>query len=163
MTNISNTIQQITYTITPEADGCVGPSFDAVITIEPRPFVPDVFVQICDATSYILSPENGVTPDATTIIPDVTLYTWALPTVTGGVTGGSDGTDEAFFETGVLENPTTDLQTLVYTITPIYYKVADLTTPVCIGDPFTVTVTLSPSPEINEVVTNIACSFSRTL
>ena len=158
--NTSNTIQQITYTITPEADGCVGPSFDAVITIEPRPFVPDVFVQICDATSYILSPENGVTPDATTIIPDVTLYTWALPTVTGGVTGGSDGIDEAFFETGVLENPTTDLQTLVYTITPIYYKVADLTTPVCIGDPFTVTVTLSPSPEINEVVTNIACSFS---
>ena len=158
--NMTNTVQQITYTITPEADGCVGPSFDAVITIEPKPFVPNMIVDICDATSFTLSPVNGVDPDATTIIPDVTLYTWGAPTVTGGITGGSVGVDEASFDTGVLENPTTVFQTAVYTITPIYYKVSDLTTPQCIGDPFTVTVTLSPSPEINEIITNIACSFS---
>ena len=158
--NTTNTVQQITYTITPEADGCVGPSFDAVITIEPKPFVPNVIVDICDATSFTLSPVNGVDPDTTAIIPDVTLYTWGVPTVTGGITGGSVGVDEASFDTGVLENPTTVFQTAVYTITPIYYKVSDLTTPQCIGDPFTVTVTLSPSPEINEIITNIACSFS---
>jgi len=160
LVNTSNTMQQITYTVTPEADGCVGPTFDAVISIEPKPFVSNVIVDLCDATSFVLSPENGVTPDATAIIPEVTLYTWTVPTVTGGVTGGSDGTDEAFFDTGVLENPTTNFQTVIFTITPIYYKLADLTTPVCIGDLFTVTVTLSPSPEINEIITNIACSYS---
>ena len=52
----------------------------------------------------MLSPVNGVSPDATSIIPDVTLYTWGAPTVTGGITGGSVGVDEAFFDTGVLEN-----------------------------------------------------------
>jgi len=158
--NTTNTIQQITYTITPEVDGCVGPAFDAIITIEPKPFVPNVIADICDANSFTLSPVNGVTPDATTIIPDVTLYTWGVPTVTGGISGTSIGVDEVFFDSGVLDNPTIVFQTAVYTITPIYYKAADLTTPQCIGDPFTVTITVSPSPEINEVITNIACSFS---
>tara|TARA_B110000037_G_scaffold208831_1_gene257370 strand:+ start:10940 stop:22621 length:11682 start_codon:yes stop_codon:yes gene_type:complete len=160
LTNSSNTPQQIIYSITPEADGCVGPTFDAVITIEPKPFVSNVIQDLCDSTSYILSPVNGVSPDATSIIPDVTLYTWGAPTVTGGITGGSVGVDEAFFDTGVLENPTTNFQTAVFTITPNYYVPSNLTTPQCIGDAFTVTITLSPSPEINEVITNIACSFS---
>ena len=166
--NTTNQIQQIIYTIIPEADGCVGPSFDAVITIEPKPFVPDVIVDICDATSssnssYILSPHNGVLPDASTIIPDITTYTWGPPIVTGGLIGGSTGNDEAFFDSGVLENPTTNLQTAIYTVTPNYYTASNPTIPQCSGEPFTVTITVSPSPEINEVITNIACSYSDPL
>ena len=166
--NTTNQIQQIIYTIIPEADGCVGPSFDAVITIEPKPFVPDVIVDICDATSssnssYILSPQNGVLPDASTIIPDITTYTWGPPIVTGGLIGGSTGNDEAFFDSGVLENPTTNLQTAIYTVTPNYYTASNPTIPQCSGEPFTVTITVSPSPEINEVITNIACSYSDPL
>ena len=158
--NTSNTTQQITYTITPEADGCVGPTFEAIITIDPKPFVPNVTETICDASAFVLSPVNAVNPDASTIIPDLTLYTWSAPTVTGGITGGSGGTDETLFDTGVLENPTTVIQTATYTVIPNYYNPTDLTTPLCVGDPFTITVLLSPSPEINEVVTNIACSYS---
>ena len=161
--NTSNQVQQIIYSITPEADGCVGPSFDAVITIEPKPFVPDVIADICDATSYILSPQNGILPDATTIIPDVTTYTWSTAVVTGDITGASSGVDEAFFDSGVLENPTTNLQTAIYTVTPNYYTVSNPTTPQCSGEPFTITITVSPSPEINEVITNIACSYSDPL
>ena len=161
--NTSNQVQQIIYSITPEADGCVGPSFDAVITIEPKPFVPDVIADICDATSYTLSPQNGILPDATTIIPDVTTYTWSTAVVTGGITGASSGVDEAFFDSGVLENPTTNLQTAIYTVTPNYYTVSNPTTPQCSGEPFTITITVSPSPEINEVITNIACSYSDPL
>ncbi|MGC6525646.1 MAG: PKD-like domain-containing protein, partial [Flavobacteriaceae bacterium] len=166
--NTTNQIQQIIYTIIPEADGCVGPSFDAVITIEPKPFVPDVIVDICDATSssnssYILSPQNGVLPDASTIIPDITTYTWGPPIVTGGLTGGSTGNDEAFFDSGNFENPTTNLQTAIYTVTPNYYTMSNPTTPQCSGEPFTITITVSPSPEINEVITNIACSYSDPL
>ena len=161
--NTSNQVQQIIYNITPEADGCVGPSFDAVITIEPKPFVPDVIADICDATSYILSPQNGILPDATTIIPDVTTYTWSAAVVTGGITGASSGVDEAFFDSGVLENPTTNLQTAIYTVTPNYYTISNPITPQCSGEPFTITITVSPSPEINEVITNIACSYSDPL
>ena len=40
LVNTTNETQQITYTITPEVDGCIGPTFDAVITIEPKPFIP---------------------------------------------------------------------------------------------------------------------------
>lgn len=161
--NTTNQIQQITYTITPESNGCVGPSFDAVITIEPKPFIPNLIVDICDASSYVLSPQNGIEPNSNTIIPDITRYTWSAPIVTGGITGGSVGNDESFFDSGILENPTTAFQTAVFTITPNYYTISNPTTPQCSGDPFTITITVSPSPEINEVITNILCSYSDPL
>ena len=165
LVNTTNQIQQIIYTITPESDGCFGPSFDAVITIEPKPFIPDVIVDICDFTSlssssYILSPQNGVLPDANTIVPEITKYSWSLPTVTAGLTGGTTGTDELFFDSGNFENSTTNLQTATYTITPNYYTTSNPITPQCTGDSFTITITVSPSPEVNEVITNIQCSYS---
>ncbi len=163
LVNTTNETQQITYTITPEVDGCIGPTFDAVITIEPKPFIPDVVEDLCDASSYILTPLHGTLPDANTIVPDLTTYSWGLPTITGGITGASIGVEEAFFDSGILENPTVNTQTAVFTVTPNYYASSDPTTLLCTGDVFTVTINLFPSPEINEVITTIGCSYTDDL
>ena len=163
LVNTTNETQQITYTITPEVDGCIGPTFDAVITIEPKPFIPDVVEDLCDASSYILTPLHGTLPDANTIVPDLTTYSWGLPTITGGITGASIGVEEAFFDSGILENPTVNTQTAVFSVTPNYYASSDPTTLLCTGDVFTVTINLFPSPEINEVITTIGCSYTDDL
>ena len=163
LVNTTNEIQQITYSITPEVDGCIGPTFDAVITIEPKPFIPDVVEDLCDASSYILTPLHGTLPDANTIVPDLTTYSWGLPTITGGITGASIGVEEAFFDSGILENPTVNTQTAVFSVTPNYYASSDPTTLLCTGDVFTVTINLFPSPEINEVITTIGCSYTDDL
>jgi gliding motility-associated-like protein len=163
LVNTTNETQQITYTITPEVDGCIGPTFDAVITIEPKPFIPDVVEDLCDASSYILTPLHGTLPDANTIVPDLTTYSWGLPTITGGITGASIGVEEAFFDSGILENPTVNTQTAVFSVTPNYYASSDPITLLCTGDVFTVTINLFPSPEINEVITTIGCSYTDDL
>ena len=164
LSNITNINQQITYIVTPEADGCDGPSFEVVITIEPTPVIPDVIQILCDEENYVLSPVNGVEPDAFTIVPDLTLYSWGAPVLSNpNITGWTTGTDEAFFDTGILENGTTVIQTVTFTVTPNYYTPSNLTAPQCVGEDFTVTITLKPSPEINEVITNIACSYSNPL
>ncbi|MGC6438441.1 MAG: PKD-like domain-containing protein, partial [Flavobacteriaceae bacterium] len=161
--NTTNQVQQITYTVTPEADGCIGPSFDVVISIEPKPFIPDVLTDICDNTAYTLVPQNGLEPDLNTIVPEVTRYSWSSPTLTSGLSGGSIGTDEVTFNSGVLENQTTSIQTAIYSVTPNYYLASDPTTIQCAGEPFNVTINVSPSPEINEVITNVTCSYSQPL
>jgi len=161
--NTTNQIQQITYTVTPEANGCIGPDFDAVITVEPKPFVSDIIVDICDSGSYVLSPQNGIEPDDQTIVPEITKYSWNSPSVTGGVTGGSVGNDEDFFDSGVLNNPTDDIQTVIYTVTPKYFTTSNPSTPQCVGDEFTITITVGPIPNVNAEISNISCSYSDPL
>ena len=162
--NTTNINQQITYVVTPEADGCIGDSFEVVITIQPIPVIPDLVQVLCDEENYILSPVNGVLPDAFTIVPDTTLYTWGAPVLSNpNITGWTTGTDEAFFDTGILENGTTVIQTVTFTVTPNYYTTSNPATPQCVGEDFTVTISLKPSPEINEVIANIACSYSDPL
>ena len=161
--NTTNQIQQITYTVTPEANGCIGPEFDVVITVEPKPFVSDIIVDICDSSSYVLSPQNGIEPDDQTIVPEITKYSWSSPNVTGGVTGGSVGNDEDFFDSGVLNNPTDDIQTVIYTVTPKYFTTSNPSTPQCVGDDFTITITVGPAPDVNAEISNISCSYSDPL
>ena len=97
-------------------------------------------------------------------MPDLTLYSWGAPVLSNpNITGWTTGTDEAFFDTGILENGTTVIQTVTFTVTPNYYTPSNLTAPQCVGEDFIVTITLKPSPEINEVITNIACSYSNPL
>lgn len=160
LTNTTNTPQQITYTITPEANGCVGNPFDAVIWVEPIPYVPDVTQDLCDGESFILTPENGLVPDTTAIIPNVTTYSWSTPMVTGGVIGWTTANDAAYFDSGVLQNPTTQQQTVTYTVTPAYNVQSNAGISQCEGSSFTVTITVNPSPDPQATINNIACSYT---
>jgi hypothetical protein len=67
-------------------------------------------------------------------VPAGTTYTWSAPIVTGGITGGAAGTNQASI-TGTFTNPTNTAQTATYTVTP---------SSGCTGATFTITVTVNP-------------------
>ena len=159
--NLTNINQSIEYIVTPFSGNCEGPSFSITIWIEPKPFVPDHIETICDGDSFIFAPVNAAFPDVFTIIPDLTLYTWTVTDLSGGlVTGFNNGTDEPFIDTGILNNNSSVVQTIVYTVTPTYYVNSNPGIPRCVGDDFTLTVSVNPGVEDNAIITNISCSYS---
>ncbi|MCX6172735.1 MAG: gliding motility-associated C-terminal domain-containing protein, partial [Flavobacterium sp.] len=158
--NPTNTIQSIIYTVTPSSGTCVGLPFDVKIWIEPKPFIPTVLRTICNQTAFVLAPINAQLPTPTTIIPNITKYTWGAPTVTGGVTGWTTGTDALFFNSGILDNPTPFIQTVTFQVTPSYYVASNPTVVQCTGDPFDIIVTVNPKVTPNEVITNVLCHDS---
>src|SRR5690606_5954197 len=81
------------------------------------------------------------------IVPATTTYSWQAPNVTGGVMGGIGGSGTSI--TGNLINPTNSPQTASYSVTPI--------TGSCVGNPFTVTVTVNPKPVLTPISSS-ACS-----
>ncbi|MFZ4671776.1 MAG: PKD-like domain-containing protein, partial [Flavobacterium sp.] len=158
--NPTNAIQSIIYTVTPSSGTCVGLPFDVKIWIEPKPFIPTVLRTICNQTAFTLAPINAQLPTPTTIVPNITKYTWGAPTVTGGVTGWATGTDALFFNSGILDNPTPFIQTVTFQVTPSYYVASNPNVVQCAGDPFEIIVTVNPKVTPNEVITNVLCHDS---
>lgn len=133
LTNTTSTNQTATYTITPTSGVCTGSSFTYTVTVKPMPNITAINfpLTICTGTSFSLMP-TGTLPVGTT-------YSWALPTVTGGMTGGAVGTNAATI-VGALTNTTATNQNATYTITP--------TANACVGAPFSVVVPINPKPVI---------------
>jgi gliding motility-associated-like protein len=157
LSNPTNVIQSIIYTLTPSTGTCVGLPFDVKIWIEPKPFIPTVLKTICNQTEFILSPINGLDPTPSTIIPNITKYSWGAPTVTGAVTGWTTGTNALFFNSGTLDNPTPFIQTVTFQVTPSYYVTSNPNVVQCTGDSFEIIVTVNPKVTPNEVITNVLC------
>jgi hypothetical protein len=158
--NLTNVNQSIEYLVTPTSGLCVGNSFTVLIWIEPKPFVPNVIQTLCDGSSLTLAPINGVLPTSTTIIPNLTLYSWTATSPGSCITGVFAGTNQPFFDSGVLENNCATIQTVIYTVTPTYFVISNPGVPQCQGDSFTITVSVNPGVDDQAVVTNIACSYS---
>ena len=139
----------------------------ALVEITPVPIIPDVNVDICDLTSYTLSPEDGVLPTPDAIVPDETTYTWSIIDSGNIIFDPEDVATEidfpsgigapSAFSSGILDNvdPNFILSTIVFEVTPW--------TGGCDGTSFFVSITVSPEPQINEVITNIACFDSEPL
>ena len=134
------------------------------VEIKPVAIIPDVSVEICDLTSYILNPEDGSIPNSSTILPNETTYTWTFIDNVN-IDGESSVFESDFpqgvgapnqFDSGLLNNNSfTNLETVVFEVTPW--------TNGCSGPSFDVAITVSPEPEINAVVTNVDCSYSEPL
>ena len=157
--NLTNINQNIQYIVTPKSGDCIGQPFTVLVWIEPKPYIPTVMETVCDGDAFILTPINGVLPSSDTIIPDLTLYSWTAST-TGNVTGYTTGTNEVFFNSGLLQNGDLTVQTVTYTVTPTYYVSSNPGVPRCVGEPFSIIVSVNPGVDDNAVVTNIACSYS---
>jgi gliding motility-associated-like protein len=159
LTNLTNVNQSVQYTVTPLSGTCQGLPFTVVFWVEPKPFIPNVIETVCDGGSFILTPVNGLVPTTNTIVPNITLYSWTA-SASVNVTGFTTGTNQPFFNSGILVNGGPTVQTVTYIVTPTYYVSSNPGIPRCIGDSFTITVSVNPGVEDNEVITNIACSYS---
>ncbi|MCE7057254.1 hypothetical protein LZF95_21415 [Algoriphagus sp. AGSA1] len=131
LTNPTNTPETATYTVTPTYSGCDGSSFDVVVTINPNATINDQTLYVCSGDLFSISPANGTDG----IVPPGTTYDWELTSVTGGLTGGVDGSGSTI--AGYLTNTTNSLQTATYTVTP--------TSGTCTGSDFTVTINVNPT------------------
>ncbi len=145
LTNTTNTVVTATYTVTPVSNGCDGTPFQAVVTINPKPVLPAQAKSICSGDTFTVPPITG-----SSIVPAGTTYSWPISVVTGGITGATAGTASSDVS-GTLVNPTNIPQTATYTVTPLS------PTGNCIGDDFTITVTVNPRPAIT-AMSGSACS-----
>lgn len=113
----------------------------AELIVNERPFIFDESIAVCSENSFSYTPINGV-PTVTTIVPLGTTYSWSAPIVTGGLTGGTAQSGQLSIN-DILVNPTDSPQTATYTVTPTAGSPG-----FCVGNSFTVTVTVNPKPYI---------------
>jgi hypothetical protein len=134
LTSTTNTVQTVVYTVTPSVQTCVGTPFTVTVTINPRPVIANSAISICSGSSFTVNPVNS----SSQIVPSGTTYSWTVASNTT-ITGASNGTGSVITQT--LTNTTNTVQTVVYTVTPLAQNG-------CAGNPFTVTVTVQPRPQI---------------
>ncbi|MFC0604969.1 PKD domain-containing protein [Winogradskyella pulchriflava] len=119
----------------------------AEIIVNDTPSISDATALICSGTSFEHIPDasNGDN------VPVNTLYTWTDPVVTpaGSVTGASAQATPVNTISQLLINTTINPATVTYTVTPSAGP--------CVGDDFTVTVTVNPSITVSDVVVNNSC------
>ncbi|MCX2493696.1 PKD domain-containing protein [Pedobacter sp. PF22-3] len=127
-----NADASVTYTITPNFDGCNGTPFNLLVTVKPNPIVAATSASstICNKTSSAINLSGnfaGVN------------YTYSSA-VTGSITGNSNRS-VASAETqisDILTNSGTTSGSVTYTITPV-------STNGCPGTPINITITVLPS------------------
>jgi gliding motility-associated-like protein len=144
--NLTNATVTATYTVTPRLGNCSGTPFTVTVEIKPTPVIPNQVQTICSGDTFTVAPVNNA---PLVLVPAGTVYTWDAPVVSGSVTGGASGTDQALVS-GTLINTTNAPLTATYTVTPV----ADG----CEGAPFTVTVTVNPVPAVPTTPEQAICS-----
>jgi len=130
----TGTVGTVSYYVsqtTPEI--CEGLRTQIDVIVNPTPVVSGQSQTICSGASFLISPSG------TSSVPSNTLYSWGLPVVTGGLTGGAIGANQSNI-TGTLSNPTDSVQTATYIVTPISGN--------CPGDTFIVVISVNPAPRI---------------
>jgi gliding motility-associated-like protein len=139
LTNSTNLPIVITYLATAESNSgvsCQGITYPYTITVNPIPSVTSTQSQtICSNTTFSIIPLDG----SGNIVPAGTTYSWGIPIVTGGVSGGVASANQNSI-TGTLINPSDTIQTATYTVTPKSGS--------CAGNTFTVIITINPLPKI---------------
>jgi len=148
LSNPTNVAQTATYTITPisgTAGACVGLPFTLTVTVNPVPYIVNFSSSVCTGEILNITPANG----GGNIVPLGTVYIWGVPSVTGGMAGGTSGSGFSFVQT--LINPTNAVQTATYNITA--------TSGSCTGSTFTVTVNVNPKPALGvSLASQLVCS-----
>lgn len=141
----TNTVQSVVYTITPKSGTCLGTTFTVTVNVNPAPKIPDFTSTICTGSAFDATPSDNGT---TCIVPSGTTFTWTTPTVTGGITGGTSGTNLSSISQTLTNSSATD-ETASYVITA-----TTSSTPSCSAT-FNAAITVSP-----KVQPQITCGTS---
>ncbi len=144
-TNITNTVQTATITVTPSAAGCVGVPVSFTITVNPTP-------KVTQPANQTVCAGNTTAPvNFTGSIPG-TVFTWTNNNTTIGLGESGTGNIPAF----ITINPTINAVIATITVTPTYTN----GTVSCSGTPVTFTITVVPQPNI--IFTNMPPSVCLT-
>ncbi|HEY5692086.1 MAG TPA: PKD-like domain-containing protein [Cyclobacteriaceae bacterium] len=136
ITNLTSSDQLVLYTVTPTGtDACVGQPFVITVTIKPEPVgVTATAAAICSGTSVSYDLQNNVNTLGNNLLSN---FTWTA-TPNANITGETTSLKSAAIIDDVLVNVTTSDQIVIYTVTPTGQ------TGGCIGNPFTISVTVNP-------------------
>ncbi|MGO4904395.1 PKD-like domain-containing protein [Flavobacterium sp. W20_MBD1_R3] len=153
--NSTNLPVVVTYLATAESTGslsCQGITYPYTITVNPVPAITTEQAQtICSNTAFSIIPLNG----GDNIVPVGTTYSWVTPVISGGISGGIAASNQTSIN-GTLINTTATVQTATYTVIP--------KSGFCNGNPFTVVITVNPSPKVVFSAANqTRCSGSDSL
>jgi gliding motility-associated-like protein len=144
LVNSTTNVQTVTYNITPSSNGCAGPTQNLVVTVNPIPTV-------TNANALTICSGQMVNITGLTLTANVsgTNFTWVAadnPLVTGDNTTPQNSAAI----NDVLINSTSINQQVVYTVTPIGSG--------CNGNPFSITVTVKPTPVMTSTNAVAICS-----
>jgi gliding motility-associated-like protein len=143
-TNLTNTGQDVVYTVTPYFGTCAGTNFTITVTIDPEPVQSNLTDNECsDVAIGTLLPATDNDGGAITSY-DVTAV--VDPDLAGAATTGAGTANVNFIAADVFTNLTNVGQDVVYTVTPYFGT--------CAGTDFTVTVTIDPEPVQGNLVSN---------
>ncbi|MCX6243595.1 MAG: T9SS type A sorting domain-containing protein [Bacteroidetes bacterium] len=145
LTNTTFNPITVTFTITPTANGCAGPTTTATVLVNPTPNA------IATPSSQTICSGSAITSIVLTSSTTGTTYAWTrdnTATVTGIAASGSGNIS------GSLTNTTTSPVTVTFTITP--------TANGCPGTPTTATVMVNPIPDVNPVSNQVVCNGTAT-
>ncbi|RYY40121.1 MAG: PKD domain-containing protein [Chitinophagaceae bacterium] len=150
LVNTTSAPISVVYTITPSANGCAGTAFTYTVTVNPTATVSSAATaSACTGVAFSYT-ATSATAGAT--------YSWSRPAVAGISNAAvTNNTGNPINET--LVNTTAAPVVATYTITPSANG--------CTGTPFTLNVTVNPSPTAsftfaNNSCTNSAVSFNAT-
>ncbi|MGE5521410.1 MAG: PKD-like domain-containing protein, partial [Candidatus Dadabacteria bacterium] len=143
LNNTSNAPVDVTYIIIPTANGCPGPSFNYVVTVNPTPIVTSTAAaSICNNTAQNYTITSNVSG---------TTFSWSRATVAGiSNTAVSNQTSSTINET--LVNNTNAPIVVSYVITPSAYG--------CTGPVLNYKVTVNPTPVVTSATYGEVCSGS---
>ena len=118
-----------------------------VVQIDQTPVITAQTATICSSATFTIAPNSG----NGNIVPIGTTYTWTIPTINpaGSVTGASAQALPQSAISQTLINTGSTIATVTYVVTP--------TRGVCIGTPFTITITVNPATNPNALKTDITC------
>jgi len=136
LVNGTNTIQSVAYTINPVSGSCFGQAFTTTVYSNPAASINAFSISTCSGSAFTISPVHG--NDG--IVPSGTNYSWSAPSVTGGISGAIGATNAASIN-GSLSNTTNIPQTATYLVSAVSGN--------CIGNTFTVIVTVNPTPSVS--------------
>jgi hypothetical protein len=150
-TNNTNGTVDVIYNVTPvSADGCLGNPFTLTVTVNPEPVVADQTQAVCSDAPVGVNFNSSTSVAATTY--NVTALDLSGLTVSAGGAAVANGLTAAALADDAFTNTTSTAKNVIYTVVPV-------SAAGCLGNPFTVTVTVNPEPVVaNQIVT--ACSDS---
>ncbi len=143
-TNTGETDITVVYTVTPYAMGCTGDSYTITVTISSEPVGTDPTPTVCSDELISIDLSTLITNGGTS--PS---FTWSAAE-NSNVTGEDTTSQSSNTLNDQLTNTTNTDQTVVYTVIPTNGES-------CIGDAFTVTVTVNPEPTSDDMMLEV-CS-----